>query len=92
MFTAARAKEMGLVLDVVKPEHLADRCEQLASRIARNAPQALAAAKRLFVAEELGDASAELELAEAQRLVSTADWREAVAARRSRRPSAIEQK
>jgi enoyl-CoA hydratase len=91
-FTAARAREMGLVLDVVKPEDLADRCEQLASRIARNAPAALAAAKRLFVADELGDASAALELAEAQQLVVTADWREAVAARRSRRLPVIEQK
>ena len=85
MFTAARAQEMGLVLDVVKPENLVDRCEELASRIARNALAALAAAKRLFIADELGDASAERELAEAQRLVATADWREAVAARRGRR-------
>lgn len=71
-FTAGRAKELGLVLDVVKPAVLADHCEQLASRIARNAPLALAAAKRLFVADERGDGSTELELAEAQRLVSAA--------------------
>lgn len=90
-FTAARAKELGLVLDVVKPVDLADHCEKLASRIARNAPLALAAAKRLFVADELGAGSAELELAEAQQLVSTADWHERLTARRtSIRPSSSE--
>lgn len=81
-FTAARAKELGVVLDVVKSVDLAGHCEQLASRIARNAPLALAAAKRLFVADELGAGSAERELGEAQRLVSTADWHERVTARR----------
>jgi enoyl-CoA hydratase len=85
--TAARAKEMGLVLDVVKPLDLADHCEQLASRIARNSSQALAAAKRLFVADELGDGSAERELAEAQQLVAAADWHEVLTARRYKRSS-----
>lgn len=84
-FTAARAKELGLVLDVVKPADLADHSEQLASRIARNAPLALSAAKRLFVADERGDGTAELELVEAQQLGSTADWHEGLAARRSKR-------
>ncbi|HEX8108746.1 MAG TPA: enoyl-CoA hydratase/isomerase family protein [Kofleriaceae bacterium] len=83
--TAARAKELGLVLDVVKPTDLVEHCATLASRIARNAPLALAAAKRLFVADELGDGSVERELAEAQQLVSTADWHEGLTARRNKR-------
>jgi enoyl-CoA hydratase/carnithine racemase len=90
-FTAARAREMGLVLDVVKPVDLAGHCEQLASRIARNAPLALAAAKRLFVADDRGDGSAELELAEAQQLVATADWRDGLTAWRNKRSPTIEQ-
>jgi len=83
--SAARVKDLGLVLDVVKPADLASHCEQLASRIARNSPLALAAAKRLFVADELGDGSAECELGEVQQLVSAANWREELAARRNRR-------
>jgi enoyl-CoA hydratase/carnithine racemase len=83
--TAARAKEIGLVLDVVSPEDLAGHCEQLALRIARNARPALAAAKRLLVADELGDDSAERELAEVQELVATASWRDELTARRNRR-------
>ncbi len=90
--TAARAREMGLVLDVVRPGELADHCEKLASRIACNAPLALAAAKRLFVADELGDGSAERELVEAQQLVATADWREGLAARRTKRAPVFERK
>jgi len=94
--SAARAKEMGLVLDVVKSAELASYCEKLAERIARNAPLALAAAKRLFVSDELGDSSAaqqaRLELMEAQRLISTSDWREGLTARLSRRPPAFEGK
>lgn len=90
--SAARAKELGVVLDVVKPADLADHCEQLASRIARSAPLALAAAKQLFVAEEIGDGSAELELAVAQQLVSTADWHEGLSARRSKRVPVFERK
>lgn len=90
--TAARAKEMGLVLDVVRPVDLADHCEKLASRIARNAPLALAAAKRLFVADEFGDDSAELELVEARQLVFTADWHEGLTARLSKRSPVFERK
>jgi enoyl-CoA hydratase len=82
-FTAARAKELGLVLDVVSSPDLAGHCEALAARIARNAPPALAAAKRLFVADELGAGSAERELVEAQRLIATADWHERLTARRA---------
>jgi enoyl-CoA hydratase/carnithine racemase len=89
--SAARAKEMGLVLEVVKSTELAGYCEKLAERIARNAPLALAAAKRLFVADELGEQDAgekaRLELLEAQRLISTSDWREGLTARlRGRQP------
>lgn len=90
--TAARAKEMGVVLDVVKSVDLADHCEKLASRIARNAPLALAAAKRLFVADERGAGSAELELVEVQQLASTADWHEGLTARRDKRSPVFERK
>jgi enoyl-CoA hydratase/carnithine racemase len=94
--SAARAKELGLVLDVVKAVELAGYCEKLAERIARNAPLALAAAKRLFIADELGDGStaqqARLELTEAQRLISTSDWREGVKARLGKRPPGFEGK
>lgn len=95
-FSAARAKELGLVIDVVHSAALADHCQQLAARIARNAPLALSAAKQLFVTEELGDRDAtnvaSRELLEAQRLASTADWREGVAARRDKRSPVFERK
>ncbi len=91
--TAARARELGLVLDVVTTDDLAERCEQLAARIARGSPLALAAAKRLFVADELGGAEgsdeagagAARELGEVQQLVSTADWRDGLTARQTKR-------
>lgn len=82
-FTANRAKELGLVMDVVKAVDLAEHCEALASRIARNAPLALAAAKRLFIADERGACTAERELLEAQQLISSADWNERLTARRN---------
>jgi len=91
-FTAARAKDLGLVLDVVKSVDLAAHCEKLASRIARNAPLALAAAKRLFVADDVGGGSAELELVEAQQLVATADWHEGLTTRRNKRSPVFEPK
>ncbi len=90
--TAARAKELGLVLDVVKTPHLADHCHKLASRIARNAPLALAAAKRLFIADERGDSSAERELMEAQQLISTSDSHERLIARLNKRSTVLERK
>ena len=89
IITAARARELGLVLDVVPPDDLAGRCEELAVRIARNARPALVAAKRLFAADELGDGGAERELAEVQQLVATADWRAELAARRNKRTPAF---
>lgn len=44
-FDAEEAKELGLVLDVVKQEELMDVCEELAERIKKNAPIAVRQAK-----------------------------------------------
>jgi len=46
MIRADRALEWGLVNEVVAPEELADRVQALASQIAKNAPFAVASAKR----------------------------------------------
>ncbi len=45
---AAEAKEIGLLLDVVKPEELLPRAQALAAQIAAKPPQALRLAKRLM--------------------------------------------
>jgi E-phenylitaconyl-CoA hydratase len=44
---AAEALRIGLVSRVVEPEHLLESAEQLAQKIAGNAPLAVAAVKRL---------------------------------------------
>lgn len=53
--SAARAYELGLVGEVVQPEQLHEAAQELAEKIARNSPAALAATKRaLWGALELG--------------------------------------
>jgi len=44
--TAARARQLGVLSEVVAPEALADRAQELAETIAKNSPAAMAATKR----------------------------------------------
>ncbi len=45
---AAKAKEIGLVLEVYKPEELMPKCREVATRIAARGPLAVAQAKRVI--------------------------------------------
>lgn len=49
---AEEAKELGLLLDIVKPEDLLDSAKQLAAQIASKPPQALRLTKRLMKAAQ----------------------------------------
>ena len=53
--TAERARQLGILSEVVEPERLRERAQELAEAIARNSPAAMAATKRaLWGALELG--------------------------------------
>jgi enoyl-CoA hydratase/carnithine racemase len=53
--SAERARELGILSEVVEPALLRDRARQLAATVARNSPAAMAATKRaLWGALELG--------------------------------------
>jgi enoyl-CoA hydratase/carnithine racemase len=53
--TAERARQLGLVSDVVEPDRLRDAAAELAAKVARNSPAAMAHTKRaLWGALELG--------------------------------------
>ena len=53
--TAERARQLGILSEVVEPERLGDRAQELAEAIARNSPAAMAATKRaLWGALEVG--------------------------------------
>jgi enoyl-CoA hydratase/carnithine racemase len=53
--TAERARQLGILSEVVAPEQLRDRARSIAELVARNSPAAMAATKRaLWGALELG--------------------------------------
>ena len=53
--TAERARQLGILSEVVEPERLRDAAQELAELIARNSPTAMAHTKRaLWAALELG--------------------------------------
>jgi enoyl-CoA hydratase/carnithine racemase len=53
--TAERARQLGILSEVVEPDHLRDAAAELAAKIARNSPAAMAATKRaLWGALEAG--------------------------------------
>ncbi|MFP6626713.1 MAG: enoyl-CoA hydratase-related protein [Deltaproteobacteria bacterium] len=55
-YSAAEALDMGLVNEVVEPERLQVRCEELCDQLAERGPQALAALKAAFHARHAGAA------------------------------------
>jgi enoyl-CoA hydratase len=85
---AARAREMGLVLEVVPPEELMPKCRKVAATIGKRAPLAVAQAKRVI--QEGADlplaAANELERQAFGVLFGTADRHEGMAAFLAKRP------
>jgi methylglutaconyl-CoA hydratase len=82
LFDAAEAYRLGLVNEMVQPEHLADRVRALAEVLAANSPESLGATKRLLAAQnqawfDAAIASAMEANADAR---EKADFREGVAA------------
>ncbi len=51
LFTAEEAQKLGLVNEVVEPDQLATRVQELAKVLKANSPQSMAATKRLLVAQ-----------------------------------------
>jgi enoyl-CoA hydratase len=89
MIDAAKAKELGLALEVVPPAELMERCKKLAATIAKRGPLAVAQAKRVI------DAGADLQLKDGNalerdgfmKLFATADQKEGMAAFLAKRPA-----
>ena len=84
---AARALQMGLVNKVVAPEELMAEATRWAQRLARNAPQAMAATKEVAVRSQAMSFADALRMGEAMRKLahSTDDAREGVRAFREKR-------
>ncbi len=88
MIDAAKAKEYGLVLDVLAPDKLLAHCKEVAGRIARRGPVAIAQAKRVIdqgADAMLSDANA-LERQAFAQLFATTDQREGMKAFLEKRP------
>ncbi len=82
VYSAARAKEIGLVCDVLSPDQLLPHCRSVAETIASRSPKAVAASKRLLtegMALGPGEAAA-LERKCFSELFETEDMREGTAA------------
>ena len=90
--TAAEAKELGLVSEVVPGDALADRARSVAGEIAANAPLAVRAAKRMMrhaMTEDFEDHVQRQYLALLP-LFATKDFREALSAYMEKRPAEFE--
>jgi enoyl-CoA hydratase len=89
MVDAAKAKEIGLVLDVVPGAELLEHCKKLAATIAKRGPLALAQAKR--VVEQGADlplsSANELERQAFALLFGTGDQKEGMSAFLAKRPA-----
>jgi enoyl-CoA hydratase/carnithine racemase len=85
---AARAYQLGLVNYVVSADEVVDKAVALATRIAENAPLAVAAIRRtMWTAAIDGGAAAWLQTQAEQQVVSASDdAREGIAAFREKRP------
>src|SRR6202521_1271970 len=81
MITAAEAKELGLVTEIVEPEHLLDRARELAAVLIEASPSSLTRAKRLLTASASSTIDADLERAvlENARIRCTPDFKEGLA-------------
>jgi enoyl-CoA hydratase len=88
---AAKAKEIGLVLEVLPPEKLIPHCREVLARISKRGPLAVAAAKRT-IARGLDLSLAEgcaLERKAFADLFATADQKEGMKAFLEKRPAAF---
>lgn len=81
MITAAEAKELGLVTEIVAPECLYDRAKELAAVLIEASPSSLTRAKRLLTAAAAESVDADLERAvlENARIRCTPDFKEGLA-------------
>jgi 2-(1,2-epoxy-1,2-dihydrophenyl)acetyl-CoA isomerase len=79
---AARAKEMGFVLDVVPDEQLLERALELAASVSRGGPAAIAETKRLLYRASGREAAAHMthHIDALERSFATEDFREGVRA------------
>src|SRR6202171_2850312 len=81
MITAAEAKELGLVNEIVEPNRLMDRAKELAAVLIEASPSSLTRAKRLLTASASSTIDADLERAvlENARIRCTPDFKEGLA-------------
>jgi methylglutaconyl-CoA hydratase len=81
MITAAEAKELGMVNEVVEPDRLMDRAKELAAVLIEASPSSLTRAKRLLTASASSTIDADLERAvlENARIRCTPDFKEGLA-------------
>jgi enoyl-CoA hydratase len=89
LFDAAKAKAIGLALDVLPPDQLLAHCKKVAETIAKRGPLAVAQAKQVVdagAALPLREANA-LERAGFAKLFGTADQKEGMAAFVEKRPA-----
>ncbi|HMK73284.1 MAG TPA: enoyl-CoA hydratase-related protein, partial [Myxococcaceae bacterium] len=91
MIDAAKAKEIGLALDVLPAAKLLDHCRAVIDRIAKKGPLAVARAKRVIADGadgSLADGN-ELERAAFAELFQSTDRKEGMAAFLEKRPAAF---
>jgi methylglutaconyl-CoA hydratase len=88
LFDAGEAHRLGLVNEIVEPEHLSARVHALAQALAKNSPASLAATKRLLALQNKPWLDAALSAAMAANAESrqTADFQEGVSAFLEKRP------
>ena len=88
---AAKAKEIGLALEVLAPERLLPHCKEVAARIAKRGQLAVGQAKRVigYGADLSLDAACELERQAFAMLFGTADQREGMQAFVEKRPASF---
>lgn len=81
LFVTEEAHQLGLVNEIVQPEHLGARVLELAGVLKANSPQSMAATKRLLAAQNKAwlDTAIELALAANAESRATHDFREGVA-------------
>jgi methylglutaconyl-CoA hydratase len=81
LIEAQEAREIGLVNEIVAPEHLMERAHELSELLISASPGSLARAKRLLTTAEAAEIDAELERAvlENARIRCTPDFKEGLA-------------
>ena len=88
IFGAAEAHAMGMVNEILEPDHLLSRARELARSLAEMSPAALQLTKHLLLkfSEEEIHRETELAIADSARARTTADFREGLAAFLEKRP------